>query len=64
MIYNIMNKLQKVISTYNSLKIENQRDLITRMLNKEFTDIEVANLWAEINELINLEIKVEEDCNI
>jgi anthranilate phosphoribosyltransferase len=59
-----MNKLQKVISTYNSLKIETQRDLITRMLNKEFTDIEVANLWAEINELINLEIKVEEDCNI
>jgi hypothetical protein len=64
MIYNIMNKLQKVISTYNSLKIENQRDLITKLLNKEFTDIEVANLWAEINELINLEIKVEEDCNI
>jgi hypothetical protein len=44
--------------------IENQRDLITKLLNKEFTEIEVANIWTEINELINLEIKVEEDCNI
>jgi anthranilate phosphoribosyltransferase len=59
-----MNKLQKVISTYNSLKIETQRDLITRMLNKEFTDIEVANLWAEINELIELELNLEKECNI
>jgi energy-converting hydrogenase Eha subunit E len=44
--------------------IENQRDLITKLLNKEFTEIEVANIWLEINELIDLEIKVEEDCNI
>jgi signal-transduction protein with cAMP-binding, CBS, and nucleotidyltransferase domain len=56
-------KASEVIQEIERL-IEKQRDLITRMLNKEFTDIEVANLWAEINELINLEIKVEEDCNI
>jgi energy-converting hydrogenase Eha subunit E len=59
-----MNILQKIIGTFTSLEIENQRDLITKLLNKEFTEIEVANIWTEINELINLEIKVEEDCNI
>jgi len=45
-------------------EIENQRDLITKLLNKEFTEIEVANIWLEINELIDLEINIEKECNI
>jgi hypothetical protein len=35
-------------------EIENQRDLITKLLNKEFTDLETATIWTEINELIEL----------
>jgi hypothetical protein len=45
-------------------EIENQRDLITKLLNKEFSDRETADIWLEINELIDLEINIEKECNI
>jgi len=44
-------------------QIEDQRDLITEKLRQEFTYEEIANIWTEINELVELEIKAEMECN-
>lgn len=43
--------------------IEDQRDLITEKLRNEFSYKEIANIWTEINELVELEIKAEMECN-
>jgi hypothetical protein len=37
-------------------QIEKQRNVITKKLQREFTDEQVALIWHEINELIELEI--------
>lgn len=44
-------------------QIEKQRDLIHKILNKEFSDKQLTNIWLEINELIELELSLEMECN-
>lgn len=44
-------------------EINEQRDLITKKLNSEFNDLDTARIWEEINELIDLELNFEKECN-
>jgi hypothetical protein len=44
------------------VKIDNQRNKITKLLNREFSDIDTALIWHEINELVSLEIDIEKEC--
>lgn len=44
-------------------QIDKQRDRITALLKKEFSDVEVKVLWKAINSLIEMELEIEQECN-
>lgn len=44
-------------------QIEKQRNVITEKLQTEFKPFDVGLIWHEINELIELELKAEMECN-
>ena len=43
--------------------IDFQRKKIENLLRKEFSEEETENIFSEINELVDLEIKNEQECN-
>lgn len=50
-------------SKQNISAIDKLRNRITKKLSKEFNDKEISLLWSDINELIELELEIEGECN-
>jgi len=55
--------MNKETTEHKLQRIEGLRDVITKKLQKEFNPTEVIALNEMINDLIELEIEVEQECN-